>query len=83
MAIVVSTKFRGIDLPTAYLRIIRLTLEKSQNQIVAEFQIHASSKKEGCLDNTAITTDYIEGEDMFVTVFRALKENYKGAKDEL
>jgi len=81
MALITAITWKDVELPSAYFRIFYLQLNKDENQLVAQFQLHASDKKGGCLDHISITTDYIPGEDLFVTAFNALKRQYENSKD--
>jgi len=81
MAIIAKATWKGFDLDAAYFRITRLELRKDESTLTAEFQMHKTEKKEGNLDYVSIQTEYVPGEDLFVTAFNALKEHYTDAQN--
>lgn len=81
MALITPIEFKGISLPEAYFRIVYIALDKDQDSLCAQWQIHSNSDKKGCIDMYSITTPYIKDEDLFVTAFNALREKFPTAKD--
>lgn len=76
MALQISTVFKGLTIPAAYVRIGRITGNKDMGWD-AEMSMYASSEKQGVLDNISLHADYVAKEDPQVTVYNAFKEQFK------